>query len=67
MRSFELDDDQIKKAEDWIDKKYESLMLEKDWQKYSFSYEFTLTGIGIVERVTCSDGSYLDLTDYSKW
>ena len=32
-----------------------------------FTYAFTPTGIGVIERVTCSCGSVLDLTEYEKW
>jgi hypothetical protein len=32
-----------------------------------FTYLFTPTGIGVIERVSCSCGSVLDLTEYDKW
>jgi len=31
------------------------------------SYEFTPTGLGIIEVVKCTCGSKLDLTDYNTW
>ena len=32
-----------------------------------FTYNFTPTGLGVVEKVTCSCGSVIDLTLYDKW
>lgn len=31
------------------------------------TFEFTPTGIGVVERVRCACGEHLDLTDYGSW
>jgi hypothetical protein len=63
---FKLTEDQQEEAKKWINGHgcpidYEGAIGGK------ITYNFTPTGIGVIERVTCSCGSVLDLTEYDKW
>ena len=63
---FYLTENQKKKAEKWRIKKTKKFTIEET-AKRSFSYEFVITGIGIIIKIKCNDGTELDLTNYDTW
>lgn len=61
---FSLTSKQLKTFNKWREKKQKENINKKP---LIYSFSFTQTGIGIVELVICSDGTELDLTDYTSW
>jgi hypothetical protein len=63
---FKLTEDQQEETKEWMNSHdctidYEGAIGGK------ITYNFTPTGLGVIERVSCSCGSVLDLTEYDKW
>lgn len=67
-RTFTLTAEQMKKFDKWRKKKN-----KKNGEVYvgaiggAYTFCFTPTGIGTAEKVTCADGTELDLTDLDTW
>lgn len=67
-RTFTLTAEQVEKFEKWRKKKN-----KKDGEVYvgaiggAYTFCFTPTGLGTIEKVTCADGTELDLTDFDTW
>ena len=63
MKTFTLDDDQVKKLEEW------QKHIKAIYGKYgNYEYRFTSDGIGqIVEVYSELADTTLDLTDVDKW
>jgi hypothetical protein len=63
MKTFTLDDDQVKKLDEW---KEHIKVIYGEYGQYE--YKFTSNGIGqIVEVYSKLANATLDLTDVSKW
>jgi hypothetical protein len=63
MKTFTLDDDQVKKLDEW---KEHIKVIYGEYGQYE--YKFTSNGIGqIVEVYSKLANTTLDLTDVSKW
>lgn len=63
MKTFTLDDDQVKKLEEWQEH------IKAIYGKYgNYEYRFTSDGIGqIIEVYSELADTTLDLTDVDKW
>jgi len=63
MKTFTLDDDQVKKLDEWKEH------IKDIYGEYGqYEYKFTSNGIGqIVEVYSKLANATLDLTDVSKW
>jgi hypothetical protein len=63
MKTFKLDDDQVKKLEEWQEH------IKAIYGEYGqYEYKFTSNGIGqIVEVYSELANTTLDLTDVEKW
>lgn len=65
---FTLTPKQVEKYEKWLEKKN-----KKSGEVYvgaiggAYSFVFIPTGLGTIEKVVCTDGSELDLTDSDSW
>lgn len=59
---FKLSAQQIKKYEEWKDNKSKEVYVGAIGGAYSFI--FTPTGVGIIIKVACADGTELDLTEW---
>lgn len=67
-RSFTLSKEQMTKFNKWRKAKN-----KKNGEVYvgaiggAYTFCFTPTGIGTIEKVICADGTELDLTDIDNW
>jgi hypothetical protein len=66
--TFTLTAEQVEKYDKWLKKKN-----KKNGEVYvgaiggAYTFCFTPTGVGVIEKVQCADGTELDLTDFSTW
>ena len=66
MMNFNLTEKQVAKYEAWRKEKGDLIdIVGAVGGAYTFC--FTHTGIGIIEKVKCADGTELDLTDWDNW
>lgn len=71
---FKLSEDQIKKINDWMEAhdKEKHIPVGKTF-RYSgaiggaYTWEFTPTSLGVVQKVRCSCDEHVDVTDYDAW
>ena len=72
IKKFEFTEEQVKKIDVW-DKQHEcKLKDEKGNRRLTttggrLKYTFIPTSIGMIQKVRCSCGVELDLTEYNKW
>lgn len=65
MKTFNLNEDQSKKADKWIRK--HKCDIESTAIGGKISYLFTSTGLGMCAEVRCICGKKKDLTEIDKW
>ena len=65
--TFTLDPDEIEKFDKWRAKKNAKIRKKGELPNNIYTYCFTPTGIGTGVVIKCSDGTELDVTDYSNW
>lgn len=65
MKDFQLSQEQYDKYVAWREAKPSEIYVGAIGGGYSFV--FIPTGLGIMVRVTCADGTELDLTDWDNW
>ena len=72
MIRFELTEEQEKRYEEWAET-HECKYRTRGNFRYvgaiggADTFEFTGTGLGIIQKVRCLCGAELDLTDYDMW
>lgn len=65
MRIFTLSNEQYKKYVEWREVKEKEPYCGAAGGCYSFI--FIPTGLGTIVKVTCTDGTKLDLTEWDNW
>lgn len=64
---FELDDNEIRKLNEWDNKHQCSLKEDSGAIGGRLTYSFTGTSLGQIVVVKCGCGEEIDLTDYNMW
>jgi hypothetical protein len=65
--TFTLTKEQMDRFDEWRAKKNAKIRKKGGFPNNTYTYCFTPTGIGTAEVIKCSDGTEIDLTDYSNW
>lgn len=66
MRTFTLTDEQADRAAQWV-RAHACPTEDVGAIGGRFTYHFTPTGLGPIERVSCACGAEINLTDFDSW
>jgi len=71
---FSLTKEQLQRISDWMDTHDKEKHIQPG-EKFryagaiggAYTYEFTPTSLGVVEKVRCACGDHIDVSDYDAW